>query len=164
MSSHPSRSREPCVFLSSGHGVLNQVWMIKVLQLELRTFIAGNSKAAEKCSWKKKLLLLLWDLHLLLSSSPAQPEPWDPEKYQALSSSQDLPWGHVPRQDKSLFFPPQQVLQVWGGEMLFFFFFMVERRGAKRTISAPKSTHPLWFSILGIPGKGLKRPDGGGEI
>lgn len=122
MSSHPSRSREPCVFLSSGHGILNQVWMIKVLQLELRTFIAGNSKAAEKCSWKKKLLLLLWDLHLLLSSSPAQPEPWDPAKYQELSSSQDLPWGHVPRQDKRLFFPPQQVLQVWGGEDVIFFF------------------------------------------
>lgn len=159
MSSHPSRSREPCVFLSSGHGILNQVWMIKVLQLELRTFIAGNSKAAQKWSWKKKLLLLLWDLHLLLSSSPAQAEPWDPAKYQALSSSQDLPWGHVPRQDKRLFFPPQQVLQVWGG-MLFFY------RGAegceKNNLSAQIHAPALIFHSSGIK-EGFKTCKSRGE-
>lgn len=149
MSSHPSRSRQPCVFLSSGHGTLNQVWMIKALQLELRTFIAGNSKAAEKCSWKKKLLLLLWDLHLLLSSSPAQAEPWDPEKYQALriylggtslGSTKDYSFLLC----KSCKF---------GGEMFFFLSWGGEVWKKQSQRLNPRT--PSDFSILVIPGKGL---------
>lgn len=145
MSYHPSRSREPCVLLSSGHGILNQVWMIKVLQLELRTFIAGNSKAAEKCSWKKKLLLLLWDLHLPLSSSLAQPgRAMGPGKVPSAKPQPGFTLGARPSAGQKAILSPSckssKLGWVVGWCKFFYFFFFWWKRTTRvnpRTRAAP---------------------------